>query len=327
MYSKSCQLHMESSYQDIAHPYQEPSTSLAAFNRASKAVMQTLSWPESKFLKWAKSDVDKAVAAAEEDLAFLDHVSQQSVTSNGAQDTFEASMENGLSIHPKSSSTLKSSQVVYQNRIRKRWTSLRQTTTTSCVSDTPLPVIDSPLQSWLTQLAHLMLTYSGSCPFGSKCRFGRHDANKIAICPSVLRGIECVASDKCGLSHNASPERTPYCVFHLKSSCSREGCPYIHSAVDPDAFVCTDFALMGYCQNGSACKFLHLRHCPDYSNSGHCTKARCYLPHVDMNSQRVKQASTSDSLDAMTPTWHEKLVRGSVSGQGGFIQQKDFIPL
>lgn len=197
----------------------------------------------------------------------------------------------------------------------------------SCVSDTVLPVLDSPSRSWLTQLAHSMLTILGSCPFGTKCRLGHHDANKIALCPSVLRGIKCVSGDQCSLSHDASPERTPYCIFHLKFRCNRDGCPYIHSAVDLDALVCTDFALMGYCQTGSACTFLHLRHCPDYSNSGHCTKARCYLPHVDMNSQTVKQASTSDSRGSMTPTWNEKLRGGSVSGQGGFIQQKDFIPL
>lgn len=64
-------------------------------------VMQTLSWPESKFLKWAKTDVDKAVAAAEEDLASLDYICQQTMTSKLSQDILEASMENGLSIRPK----------------------------------------------------------------------------------------------------------------------------------------------------------------------------------------------------------------------------------
>jgi len=179
-------------------------------------------------------------------------------------------------------------------------------------------------------LAHLLLTYSGSCPFGGTCRHGHHNVNKVAICPTVLRGIKCVASDDCRLSHDASPERTPFCLFHMKSRCNREPCPYIHTAVDPDALICSDFALLGYCHNGSACKSLHLRYCPDYSNSGHCTKARCFLPHVDMKAmknQRAPLASTSDSGGSVTPIWNETLVGGPVGGQGGFIQQNDFIPL
>ncbi|KAJ9646198.1 hypothetical protein H2204_000861 [Knufia peltigerae] len=96
--------------------------------------MQTLSWPESKFLKWAKSDVDKAVAAAEEDLAFLDHVSQQSVTSNGAQDTFEASMENGR-VSEQNSETLDEFETDDNDVLCQRYTSTGNRLTIAKLAD------------------------------------------------------------------------------------------------------------------------------------------------------------------------------------------------
>ena len=165
----------------------------------------------------------------------------------------------------------------------------------------------------------LTLHCLGSCPFGPKCYSGTHDANKTALCPSVLRRVQCVAGNQCDLSHVASPERVPTCIFHLRGRCTRPECLYSHDAVDPDALVCSDFAHAGYCENGASCQFRHLRQCPDYSNSGDCPRARCRLPHVDEASQQRKQASIPYSGTAMAVTV-------TVSDQEVFSQQQDYIP-
>ncbi|KIW18547.1 hypothetical protein PV08_02835 [Exophiala spinifera] len=98
--SEDCQRRPQPAPGNNSNISQQSSPFLAAFNRASMAVMQTLDWPENEFLQWAKTDVNEAVAAAEEDIASLDYICQQSMTPEVLPSTLEAapSMENGLSI-------------------------------------------------------------------------------------------------------------------------------------------------------------------------------------------------------------------------------------
>lgn len=188
---------------------------------------------------------------------------------------------------------------------------------------------------------------SGFCPYGPRCH-GSHDDSKLALCPSVLRHIECPAGVACSFSHVVEPERSPTCLFYMRGNCIRPLCPYSHVPVDPSAPLCTDFAYAGYCAEGTSCGRRHLRQCPVYTNTGSCGIYRCRLAHVDQASPRRRRTSTSgsDSWNAVTlvgsPTddkcndeqgpWFLSSANASrviepVSGQGMFTQQEDYIPL
>ncbi|KAJ3010118.1 hypothetical protein HKX48_007578, partial [Thoreauomyces humboldtii] len=69
------------------------------------------------------------------------------------------------------------------------------------------------------------------------------------------------------------------CLHFERSGCHKDGCPYLHVKLSPDAAVCPAFALEGYCDSGSQCLLRHVFECPAFAASGGCEDDACRLPH------------------------------------------------
>lgn len=108
-----------------------------------------------------------------------------------------------------------------------------------------------------------------------------HDSSKIAICPLFLRNACDQTEATCALSHTPNDHRMPFCV-HFPNCTFGERCMYPHVHTAPDAPVCRDFALYGWCDAGArACGKRHVNECPEFSAKGSCTAGpNCKLPHV-----------------------------------------------
>ncbi|CAK7225642.1 hypothetical protein SBRCBS47491_005960 [Sporothrix bragantina] len=117
-----------------------------------------------------------------------------------------------------------------------------------------------------------------SCSKGPNCRF-IHDAAKVGACKEFLLKGDCPNGSDCDLSHDLTPERTPFCVHYAKGNCTNPQCPYTHSQVSSGAPVCRPFGLYGYCDRGADCTERHVFECPDFSNTGVCKIKGCKLPH------------------------------------------------
>lgn len=129
-----------------------------------------------------------------------------------------------------------------------------------------------------TSITNYVNYFAGSCPKGPMCRFV-HNHAKVAACKDLLQKGNCAFGYHCDLSHELTPERTPHCVHFAKGNCSKDGCPYTHRSLSPDAQVCRDFGFYGYCDKGISCPDRHTYECPDFSNTGVCKNKRCKLPH------------------------------------------------
>ncbi|KAI9374375.1 hypothetical protein BJX61DRAFT_498432 [Aspergillus egyptiacus] len=188
-------------------------------------------------------------------------------------------------------------------------------------------------------------TTTGTCYKGPSCPF-THDPNKVAMCKDFLQTGKCSAGNNCDLSHEPSPHRSPACVHFLRGRCSNPECRYAHVRVSPGAPVCRDFATLGYCGKGETCEEKHVHECPDYANSGVCTKKHCRLPHVDRAGQIRKNAAPkeetgnedesdasseeeeyeeigSDDVDSDYLSDEGELIEGEETGE--IQQQQDFI--
>ncbi|KAL3478973.1 hypothetical protein BJX99DRAFT_223331 [Aspergillus californicus] len=187
-------------------------------------------------------------------------------------------------------------------------------------------------------------TTTGTCYKGPSCLF-THDPNKVAICKDFLQTGQCSAGNSCDLSHEPSPHRSPACVHFLRGRCSNPACRYAHVRVTPGAPVCRAFATLGYCEKGETCEERHVHECPDYANTGVCTKKNCRLPHVDRAGQIRKNAApkesagTDDESDESSEDEYEaigsddvdsdylsdegELIEGADTGE--ISQQQDFI--
>jgi len=155
----------------------------------------------------------------------------------------------------------------------------------------------------------------GSCSKGPRCRY-IHDPTKVAVCKEFLLRSSCPSGDSCDLSHDLTPERTPFCLHFAKGNCSNLSCHYAHVRVSPGALVCKPFATYGYCEKGSSCEQRHVHECPDFSNTGKCTTKGCKLPHrhkasvmrtntgsaeeesSDISSDEEEDAIDSDDVDS-----------------------------
>ncbi|RKF55424.1 Zinc finger CCCH domain-containing protein 3 [Golovinomyces cichoracearum] len=148
---------------------------------------------------------------------------------------------------------------------------------------------------------------TGSCHKGPQCRY-IHNPSKVAVCKEYLQKGSCLNGDSCDLSHELTPERTPSCVHFGRGNCSKPNCPYTHVRVSSSALVCRRFATYGYCEKGTACMERHVVECPDFSNTGKCTRRGCKLPHrekaslmrnkaLDSNSTNLKEGSSDISSD------------------------------
>ncbi|CAK7214488.1 hypothetical protein SCUCBS95973_002163 [Sporothrix curviconia] len=130
------------------------------------------------------------------------------------------------------------------------------------------------------------------------CRF-IHDATKVAACKEFLLKGDCPNSGDCDLSHDLTPERTPFCVHYAKGNCTNPQCPYTHSQVSSGAPVCRPFGLYGYCDRGADCTARHVFECPDFSNTGVCKIKGCKLPHRERASfMRRANHNNSNSNNA-----------------------------
>ena len=45
--------------------------------------------------------------------------------------------------------------------------------------------------------------------------------------------------------------------------------------------MCSDFAATGYCPRGGECSARHVFECPEFAETGTCSKKKCRLPHID----------------------------------------------
>ncbi|KAH8593700.1 hypothetical protein B0O99DRAFT_626853 [Bisporella sp. PMI_857] len=140
-------------------------------------------------------------------------------------------------------------------------------------------------------------TTTGSCSKGPRCRY-IHDPSKVAVCKEFLLRSSCPSGDSCDLSHDLTPERTPFCLHFGKGNCSNLNCRYAHVRVSPTAPVCYSFGIYGYCEKGSSCEERHVHECPDFSNTGKCTRKGCKLPHRHKASvMRINTGSIEEDSD------------------------------
>lgn len=86
-------------------------------------------------------------------------------------------------------------------------------------------------------------------------------------------------------------------MHFLRDRCSNPECRYAHIRVTPGAPVCRDFALLGYCEKGAECGERHVHECPDYANTGKCSRRKCPLPHVDHAGQIRRLAANKAAND------------------------------
>lgn len=118
----------------------------------------------------------------------------------------------------------------------------------------------------------------------------------MAACKDFLLKGDCPHGNDCDLSHDLTPERTPFCLHYAKGNCTNSNCPYTHSQVSAGALVCRPFGLYGYCDQGADCTERHvLFECPDFSNTGVCKTKGCKLPHRERASF-MRRANVIDSL-------------------------------
>jgi hypothetical protein len=122
-----------------------------------------------------------------------------------------------------------------------------------------------------------------------------HDVTKLALCKRFLYKKACSKDTLCSLSHNATPNNTPHCLYHLENRCTNSPCMFFHAHIHQNAPVCDSFGKLGYCSAGEACSFLHVYECPDFANNAICDVGdSCPLRHVH-NAARMKAAALDSS--------------------------------
>ena len=123
-----------------------------------------------------------------------------------------------------------------------------------------------------------VIIFAGVCTKGLTCPY-LHDPAKVSICPRFLRNSCPLPSTACPLSHIPDVHRMPHCL-HFPYCNKGTACLYTHVHVSPTAKVCKDFVTLGWCERGLECKERHVWECPDFSESGKCSRRGCKLPHV-----------------------------------------------
>ncbi|KND01332.1 uncharacterized protein SPPG_03144 [Spizellomyces punctatus DAOM BR117] len=131
----------------------------------------------------------------------------------------------------------------------------------------------------------------GRCDKGLYCRFA-HVPERLAVCPAFLKG-QCDV-ESCKLSHSPNMHNMPTCLHFERGRCRNENCPYLHVKLSPDAAICRDFALEGFCEAGDQCKNRHVYQCPDFAE-GKCKNKKCHLPHkAKPKDDRERRADAKD---------------------------------
>ncbi|KAJ6456120.1 hypothetical protein C8R45DRAFT_1222245 [Mycena sanguinolenta] len=141
---------------------------------------------------------------------------------------------------------------------------------------------------------------TGTCTRGLTCPY-THDPATTAICWPFLSGNCPLPAAQCALSHDPTPERTPLCTHFLAggTGCTRPSCPFPHVNVGPRTGVCRAFAVLGFCAQGLDCPHSHVRECPDFAETGTCTRKGCKLPHVirAAGARKLPSKETSKTSD------------------------------
>jgi hypothetical protein len=106
------------------------------------------------------------------------------------------------------------------------------------------------------------------------------------VCKAFLSKGTCIKGNACNLSHDLTPNRVPICIHYARGNCMNGSlCRYPHVNISSTAPVCSDFAILGYCDNGQYCQNKHVYECPDYSATRRCDNPKCRLSHIDRASQ------------------------------------------
>lgn len=181
---------------------------------------------------------------------------------------------------------------------------------------------------------------TGTCPYGSKCRFS-HDTSKVAICKRYFFTGACAKGDLCDLSHKPTYNRVPACTHYMSGNCTKDACRYAHVTVSPSSLICRPFALLGYCELGKACDKQHVFECPDFAETGHCMNDRagkCKLQHVRHAHQERKRLRPDESSevessgdedmkdDEEEDATSDIVSYGADGGSHDISQNQDYIP-
>lgn len=132
------------------------------------------------------------------------------------------------------------------------------------------------------------LPLTGQCKRRLSCPY-KHDSEKVAICPGILRPTGCTrAVGTCMLSHQSTFENTPHCVHFLRFGSCRLGEDCLYSkghtiGIASDGPICRDFNVLGWCSKGKDCRERHTWECKDFNENGKCSKEGCRLLHVEKN--------------------------------------------
>ena len=118
----------------------------------------------------------------------------------------------------------------------------------------------------------------------ANCKF-IHDEQRLMVCRQFLHG-KCdgvqKSSSSCLLNHTLTPHNTPLCIYFLEGKCTINDCRYSHNKnINQHSPICTDFAIMSFCDLGERCHKKHLHLCPDYYERESCPRgSRCRLKHI-----------------------------------------------
>ncbi|KAE8270846.1 hypothetical protein A4X09_0g1476 [Tilletia walkeri] len=147
-------------------------------------------------------------------------------------------------------------------------------------------------------------TRTGKCKRGLTCAY-KHDASKLAICPCVLSAQGCTRKaqgKQCLLSHTPNAHRVPHCAFYTryrtcKNDTDSRKCVYTHSdKVSPETKPCEQFTKLGYCEKGKECEWRHTFECPEFAETGKCSKPACRLMHIVSSAGGAEEEGDADGL-------------------------------
>lgn len=132
-------------------------------------------------------------------------------------------------------------------------------------------------------------TRLGNCLKGHMCPF-EHKPERVALCLKYMSGL--CRNAQCLFNHLPSRFNTPLCRHALAGSCTDSECRFRHTrapASNVHVSVCRPFAVAGFCIRGLKCPFMHLLQCPDFEESGKCSRSGCRLQHViSLHTQQLR---------------------------------------
>ncbi|XP_050396850.1 uncharacterized protein LOC126815320 isoform X2 [Patella vulgata] len=201
-----------------------------------------------------------------------------------------------------------------------RMTTTRTRAVASRVINKSISTVTNKLRKKVNKQYCIFYNRFGKCKREEKCPH-IHDPEKIAVCTRFLRGT-CNITD-CLFSHKASQEKMPVCSYFLKSRCMKDDCPYLHVKVNQDASICLAF-INGYCPRGKECKKLHSRLCPEYTNTGICSKReKCRLQHKKYQLQHKKNRRKSKEIKEINQRYFSQPTMSSVKKDKVDINKND----